>query len=173
MANRFRSRVFASKGRKTFWFSGVFVEATIGGANQALLFTSLNAAALALRPFTIVRTRGFWSIRTDQQSADEIQEMAMGHIIVTDEALAIGITAVPTPAQQSGSSWFVFDSMMSSYDFESGVGVQARANRLQQYDSKAMRKVEEGQDVISVVQGGPNSDGATVNTFFWMLIKLH
>ena len=173
MANRFRQCVFAAKGRKTFWFAGVFVDFTLASANAATIAMFLNAAALALRPFTIVRTRGFWSIAGDQETVDELQETCYGHIIVSDEAFAVGVSAVPTPAEQSGSSWFLFDSVVSRFQVVTAVGAEQNANRVRDLDSKAMRKVEEGQDVISVVQNGPNSNGVKINAFHRMLIKLH
>ena len=84
MANRFRQRVFSKQGRKTFWFGGVFTRSTLGSASSKQLTQSLNAGALALRPFTIVRTRGVWQTGTDQQSADELQEIALGMTVVSD-----------------------------------------------------------------------------------------
>ncbi len=40
-------------------------------------------------------------------------------------------------------------------------------------DSKSMRKVEEGQDIIGVVQNAAAGAGSIVNTYFKILIKLH
>ena len=44
--------------RESTWIALNTVEATLGGAPTAVLMNSLNAAALALRPFTVVRSRG-------------------------------------------------------------------------------------------------------------------
>ena len=59
--------------RETVWFGDVYTNTAVAAANTAVLLSSLNAAALALRPFTIVRTRGQLSIRTDQTAATEQQ----------------------------------------------------------------------------------------------------
>ena len=173
MANRFRQRVQARVGRKSFWFAGSFSETTLAGPGSTNLVQELNAAALALRPFTIIRTRGFWSIRGDQETVDELQEAAFGCIIVSDQAAAVGITAVPTPATESGSSWYVFDTAVGFFRVVTATGAQENQNRLMQIDSKAMRKVEEGQTAISVLENGPNSLGVTYNVFHRVLIKLH
>ncbi len=59
-----------SQRRQTLWFGGVSVQSTLAGASTAILQTSLNAAALALRPFTVVRNHGFVFLESDQVVAD-------------------------------------------------------------------------------------------------------
>ena len=142
-----RSRIVAS-GRKTFWFAAVHVESNMAAASTAVIQTSLNAAALALRPFTIVRTRGYFHVRSDQISASEDQDVCYGEIVVSDQAVAIGVTAVPISCTDSQSSWHVYESMSSRFSFVSGVGFDPAGGILTRFDSKAMRKVEEGQDLI-------------------------
>ncbi len=175
MARRsvFRSRMFQKHGRKTFWIGGTIIRNTIAAGGSSTLFGSLNAPALTLRPFTIVRTRGYWHFRSDQQSATEQQDVAMGNIIVSDEAVAIGVTAVPTPVTQNQSSWFLFDAGSDQFTFTTGVGFISPTGVLRNLDSKSMRKVEEGQDLIQVVETGAGSDGVAITTFFRTLIKLH
>ncbi len=176
MARRFgglRSRMIRS-GRKTFWVGGTIVETTLASANSAAILTSLNAAALALRPFTIVRTRGQWGFHSDQQAADESQHIHYGSIVVSDEAVAVGITAVPTPVTQDASSWVHFDGAYQRFEFGSGTGVNPNMiPHRYVIDSKSMRKVEEGQDLIAVAQNGPNSEGSVLITYVKTLIKLH
>ena len=169
----FRRAMVGRHGRKTFWLSGAVVRGVLASASSATIVTSLNAAALALRPFTIVRTRGVWHIVSDQLAAVEQQETAYGAIVVSEEALAVGITAVPTPIDQDSSSWILFDMMFNRFDFVSGVGFEANSGVSRVVDSKAMRKVEEGQQVIEVIQNSGSSDGVTVTTYQKTLIKLH
>ncbi len=52
--------------RETLWLDIATSEITLSGAPTAVLANSLAASALALRPFTVVRTRGFMHIRSDQ-----------------------------------------------------------------------------------------------------------
>ncbi len=168
-----RSRMIRS-GRKTFWFSGSIVHTTLASASSAAIQTSLNAAALSLRPFTVIRTRGVWGFSSDQTAADEDQEVAFGSIVVSDEAVAVGITAVPTPVEQDGSPWIHFDMAFQRLEFLSSVGVVPDMMP-QRYviDSKSMRKVEEGQDLITVIQNSGTSEGTNVATYVKTLVKLH
>ena len=173
--NRFgglRARMVAQR-RKTFWFSGIATRTALAAASDAAIQTSLNAAALALRPFTIVRTRGYVYVVSDQVSAIETQDWAYGEIIVSDQAVAVGITAVPTPSADSQSSWHVYERGSTKFEFITGAGFQASTGQFMQFDSKAMRKVEEGQDLIAVIEAAAISSGMTMTTFSRTLIKFH
>jgi len=160
-------------GRKTFWFSGVISVTTVA-AGASVLVTTLNAAALALRPFTIVRTRGWWSMFSDTNVASEDQVAMIGRIVVSDQAVAIGVTAVPTPITDSGSGWFSYDGAAQRMNVGSEVGIQGNfAPERYVIDSKSMRKVEEGQDVIKVVEASAASEGLILTSFSRVLVKLH
>ncbi len=161
--------------RETLWIGGSFLNTTLGTANTANLLTSLNAAALALRPFTVVRTRGYWQIRSDQIGATELLQAAYGQCVVSDEAVAIGVTAIPTPSTDNNSDlWFVYEAAGAAFQFNSGVGVENWAGSAPlAIDSKAMRKVEDGQDLVEVIENSPLSDGVTIQTFTRTLVKLH
>ncbi len=43
--------------RETIWFGQTETQTVLAAANTAAILTSLNAAALALRPFTIIRSQ--------------------------------------------------------------------------------------------------------------------
>ena len=94
-----------SQRRKTFWLAGAVVRSMLTSASDAALITSLNAAALALRPFTIIRSRGFMHMVSDQIVGTENVVCAFGKIVVSDEAVAVGVSAVPSPWAQDSSSW--------------------------------------------------------------------
>ena len=168
----FRQHMVRS-GRKTFWFSALHTKTVITAASTATLITSLNAVALSLRPFTIVRTRGFVGIVSDQLAGVEDQAITYGEIVVTDQAVAIGVTAVPTPVTDSQSSWHVLEAMADRFNFVTGVGFQQSVVNRVVIDSKAMRKVEEGQDLISVAETSGASNGVVVFAYSRTLIKLH
>ncbi len=175
MARRFRnfrSNMIRS-GRKTFWLAGVVGTANLGAASTAVIITALNAAALALRPFTIVRSRGWFGWQSDQSAIDETQIVHYGNIVVTEQAVAIGVTAVPTPATDNGSNWLVYDSGFSRLEVVTAAGFHPRYNSIRYFDSKAMRKVEEGQDLIEVIETDALSSGADTTSFVRSLIKLH
>ncbi len=161
--------------RETAWFGGVFTRVTMAAASTAVITTSLNAAALALRPFTIVRTRGVIHLRSDQLAAREDFAAIYGNAVVSDQAVAIGVTAVPTPVTDNASDlWFVNEAICGSFGFITGSGSLMDGSNLDRtFDSKAMRKVEDGQDVIGVVETSGGSDGAIMLVFRRMLVKLH
>ena len=158
--------------RETLWLGGSFVRSTLVGAASALV-TSLNAAALAQRPFTIVRTRGFLHYRSDQEVASENYSGSYGAAVVSDQAVAIGVTAIPTPVTDSESDlWHLYEAFGKRFALGSGVAFTDVGDRIE-IDSKAMRKVEEGQDIVDVVEGSGLSTGIIVLSFNRTLIKLH
>ncbi len=180
MANtRNRSRVhrsnFAGPVRESLWFSGTFSVNDLA-TGSAIAITNLNAAALALRPFTIVRTRGQLFLTSDQVAASEDQVLAYGEAVVSDQAEGIGVTALPTPVTDSGSDLFlVFEVMQMRSLVATAVGVltglSVGLERI--IDSKAMRKVEDGQTLVAVAETTAISEGVRLYSFTRTLIKLH
>ena len=172
MAHR-RSNFVRSQRRETAWIFQNFTADTVA-AGAAVLVSTLNAAALALRPFTIVRTRGMLTVNSDQLAASESQEIGFGMAVVSDQASAIGVTAVPTPVQDMGSDlFFVYEGVVNDLIFGDATGFQSAAQTTKYFDSKAMRKVSEDQDVVVVLESPGISLGADVITQFRMLLKLH
>ena len=139
------------------------------------LTNQLNAAALALRPFTIVRTRLECWIRSDQSAASEDQVGAIGLSVVSDQAAAVGISAVPTPITDLGSDFFfVHQPMLNSFLFVSGVGVVGDRGTRYSIDSKAMRKVDEDQTMVLVKEGEfTQGSGMEIMSIGRFLVKLH
>ncbi len=94
--------------RTTLWIGLALQEVAIAAASTAILFASLNAAALALRPFTIIRTRLDWHCRSNQSAAAELWGGAFAGAVVSDQASVVGVTAVPTPVAEIDSDFFFF-----------------------------------------------------------------
>ncbi len=129
------------KRRETVWLGVTDTETTLTPANPVLI-NALNAAALALRPFTVVRARGFIYVRSDQIAASESFGAALGVAVVSDEARAIGVTAIPTPITEDSSDlWFTYESIagFSRFGDATGFGNEGSGRT---YDSRAMLKVE-------------------------------
>ncbi len=57
--------------RESIWIGFAPTETTITGGTGAVLTHVLNAAALALTPFTVVRIRGEMYVRSDQTANSE------------------------------------------------------------------------------------------------------
>ena len=161
-------------GRQSLW---LFVDTSITNlvtASTAALIGSLNAAALALRPFTVVRTRGFFGIRSDQIVTSESYDGALGYSVVSDQASAIGVTAVPTPETDRGSDFFfVYESLMGRFQDQTSAGFHDNALTWTQFDSKAMRKVDEGSDLVITIESSALGTGQTIHHSARILIKLH
>jgi len=159
--------------RESLWVAILPTVSALGSASTAALFTGFSAAILALRPFTIVRTRGYIHLQSDQEAADETYFATLGAAVVSDQALAIGVTAVPTPQTDADSDlWFLYESLAGTVRFTSASGVfDAGHGRV--FDSKSMRKVEDGEDVAMSVETAAISAGAVFLKGGRMLIKLH
>ncbi len=174
MARRVR-RIIGGRSqmvRETLWIS-IATSFTGLAAGGATLFSGFTATQLALRPFTIVRTRGMLQVMSDQFGASETYGASFGICVVSDQAAAIGVTAVPTPVTDRASDlWFVYETILGRLIFASSTGLH-EFGHLRSWDSKAMRKVEEGQDVAIVVEAETTSQGVDIHKSGRMLIKLH
>ncbi len=163
-----------SMRRQTRWLQSGPIQVSVADSTVTLL-TTLSAAGLALVPFTIVRTRGLLVLRSDQAAAAEDQWISYGQIVVSEQAASIGVTAIPTPITDGESDlFFVYEMLGNFFRFLSAVGIDgAPAQRT--FDSKAMRKVGEGENAVSVMEvpAAPVSGGVVLAVAFRQLIKLH
>ncbi len=161
--------------RETAWFSSKDSTGfTSLAAGTAILDASLNATALATRPFTIVRIRGLLWWDSDQTAVTEVPFGALGMAVVSDQASAIGVTAVPTPISDEGSDLFMlWQPFVSATKFSTDIGYQNPSGNVFHFDSKAMRKVNDDQDFVIVLENASGSHGGSYVVKFRFLIKLH
>jgi len=160
--------------RESLWFFLTEMLTVLPAANSVALINSLNAAALSLRPFTVVRSHLNWFVKSDQTAALEIQQVGLGMAVVSDQSVAIGVTAVPTPFTDLGSDlWLLHSVIASGFTFISGTGVQAPGGINREIDSKGMRKVEDGQDLIACLENSGQGNGTSNLVMGRILIKLH
>ena len=153
--------------RKSLWLQFQQFAVTNAGNSSSIAF-SLNTAALALRPFTLVRSHFSFYLTSDQAAAVETQAAFVGMAVVSEQAVTVGITAVPTPNTEMASSlWFALKLM---YGNAVNLTDQTSAGKYFELDSKAMRKVELGQDIIVVIEN-PIAAGHTLQLAGRMLIK--
>jgi len=159
--------------RDTLWIGSPSTDTTIAAANTAVLILSLGAAGLALRPFTVVRVRCYWHLKSDQTANTEAWGASIGYAVVSDQASAIGVTAVPTPeTDKSSDLWMLHATRYGQYSVSSAIGVLEQGFG-ENIDSKAMRKVQEGEDFITVLETPNITGSARVLQSDRILLKLH
>jgi len=174
MARRLSRGRFVRPAPKTkIWIGNGLVNTTIAGSSTTLL-TSLAGGALLLRPFTILRSHMEILFKSDQTSVSEVPQGAYGETVVSDNASAVGVTAVPNPSSVDGdpdADWYVWQALASAFVHATNAAF-IEGGRLFVIDSKAMRKVGANDDIVGVVdmQSGP---GATIMFGGRTLIQLH
>ncbi len=171
----FKRRPVFNRGRgperQTQWFTIDFAATAVD--NSAVLVSSFNAPALELRPFTIVRTHLEVRFATDQQVASEDIAGAVGMCVVNQAAQTQGVGSVPTPITESGADvWYLHQWMISGVAFSAG-GFFALDGITFSLDSKAMRKVNNDETSILVVEGASQGEGSIISVAGRQLIKLH
>ena len=172
MARRTRSVIRPAPRTKVWIGAGIAQVVITGGA--ATLFSSLNAIALALRPFTILRTRMVISVQSDQVSASEFASGVFSMQVVTDSAVAAGATAVPTPLSETEAAYFVYQPWFTNFVRLDATGFQDDNGQGNFWviDSKAQRKVGLDDDVANIIQVR-TATGVNLATEGRILLQLH
>ena len=167
-----RGRIVSVGTRLTNWGALTDGADTMASSGTAVLAAALSASFLAMRPFTVIRYHLQLALRSDQEAAMENQRVAVGMAVVSDQSVAVGVTAVPTPVTDVSSDlWFLHQWIMGG---ESRLVDKVRAETYLSVDSKAMRKVNDDQDLIMVVESAANiGSGAILASAGRFLIKLH
>ena len=170
MGNR-SSRVRPPTRRQMVWFQAGLA-LTVVASGGATLLTVLNAAALALRPFTIVRTRLYIKWASDQLATTENPQGVFTIGTVSEQASAAGIVSVPTGISEADGDFFVYEGLINEFAFVTGTGFDGDAGTGYVVDSKAQRKVGINEDVVSAVETR-SQGGASISVEGRMLVKLH
>ena len=157
-----------SPGRLTEWFADPFANGVTNlPANSFVILSVLTAAGLAKRPFTITRTVGMLAVLSDQQGALEQPFGAVGGMVVSDKATTTGATAVPDPVTEASSDeWFMYSPWVAQGE------TLERPIKTFMFDSRAQRKVQDGEDFVYVLSNAAGTPG--VNFIFTVrtLVKL-
>ena len=157
--------------RKTSWLGAAADTATTQlNANTLIIDQSLSAGELARRPFTIVRTRGYIYIQSNQLAAREEVHGALAFAVVSDQAVAAGGAAVPDPITNIDSDMFF---VWQAFAFGQMPSSGTPAGVMIPFDSKAMRKVSDGEDVAVIVVNESSAFDLEFLLKFRQLIKLH
>ncbi len=92
---------------------------------------------------------------SDQGGALEAQLGAWGLVVVSDLALAAGVASIPGPVTDaSDDGWFVWEPLLNRMQSASLL-----EPRIFEFDSKAMRRVEEGSGIAVVVENASAATG--------------
>ena len=102
---------------------------------------------------TVIRTRGLVSIQSDSVTASENQIGAFGICVVTAQAESVGITAIPHPVTDAAwGGWFVHRYFSNQLKFLDGTGLYPQWATHYEIDSKGMRKLDEDERLVVVVE---------------------
>ncbi len=141
----FRARGGGGIAQKNWQSNCVVLNAldiAIGSASAVEVFQYATAQ-------TILRTRGKVYLQLDAGGVDERVVVAMGLIIVSRRAAAIGVTALPLPDTNAEDDWLWYGYMVCSSLGEAAIQPDALFDR-QEVDSKAMRKVKADESLVFV-----------------------
>ena len=131
------------------------------GTKVALISITLDNVGISE---TVRRTRGRFFITSDQGAAQEQQIGAIGAIVVNDLALAAGAASIAGPVTDADDDgWFVWESFaqMSGANDGGGVSISLPPGQYE-FDSKAMRRIEDGFVAVIMVENAHATDGLTI-----------
>ncbi len=164
MSPRRVSRAYAGRGfRPAGEWTGLnsTVQTTVALSTKVLL-GDLQVS----QPMTLRRIRGVCHIVSDQLTATEHEIGAFGACVVSEDANAVGATAVPGPVSDIGSElWVMYQPLIAQFNFVSGVGIDAHAGAWFNIDSKGQRKVTGDERVAFVVENASPSFGFLFSFF--------
>ena len=127
---------------------------TFGDAFAAAAFPAKTMGATTLQaslPQTLRRIRGHWGVTLDTGGVDEVLIVRAGIIIVSEDAAAIGVTAVPGPGSDRSQPWIWTGQLYLSSGAEAAV-VNDQLSQSGMIDSKAMRRMKPGDNLAFVVE---------------------
>jgi len=123
-------------------------------------------------PETVVRTRGLFTVMSDQAGSTERPFGAFGIAVVSVQAATVGITALPLPYANADSDlWFVHGYWAATIQASTAVAF-ANTSRDYMIDSKAMRKVSPDERVVVVIENGDATGGIRYNWNIRLLGKV-
>ena len=109
---------------------------------------------------TIRRTVGVIGVSSDQTGGIEQQLGAVGYLVATSTALAAGVASLPGPVtERDDDGWFVWQSVIRRGD----ASLTSPVVEIFNYDSKAMRRVEEGYAVAVVAENSHATNGLLIH----------
>ncbi len=109
-------------------------------------------------------------VESDQITALEAPFGAFGLAVVSKAAVAAGSGALPIPyTEQDFDAWFVHQFWATNWRFNTS---GASPSNVYEFDSKAMRKVEDGDDIVSMFENGNAAQGVQYVAIWRMLLLM-
>ncbi len=109
---------------------------------------------------------------SDQQATDEFRLFAVGGIIVTEDAAAVGITAIPGPISDLNADWFWHAWIVSRFEQATTVGFESSAGSFERFDVKSRRKIPADKVFSFVAETDSASAGVTIQFATRFLTRL-
>jgi len=162
-----RQRQFQRSPSNKNWTGALALNVAVAG-NTKVLLASFSLSNLNIDE-TILRTVGTFSVFSDQIAASESQVGGIGFLLVTDLAVAAGAASIPGPTTDiAQDGWFVYIPIVQRLNVGTNVGVEPNFAVRYDFNSKAKRKLEQGQKVAVMVENGA-STAFNVSFVFRML----
>ncbi len=151
---------FGRRPHRTTNWGRVFLPYTTVAANTVFVAAIFSLSNVGIGE-VIRRTRGRIWIGSDQSGANEEVQGGLGMVVANDAALTVGLTALPSPLTEANDDgWFVWESFHHLMRGNAG-STSDVDGFVFDFDSKAMRRVEEGFGIAVIVE-----NNATTGTGF-------
>ena len=171
MARRFtRSPRGVGHGRRLTEWAATAPETTY--TNLAAATAILDSFFTAEDPETVIRVVGTLNIQSDQVAGGEEPFGAIGLCVVSDQAFAIGVTAIPTPYTDASSDLWLMHRFWQAPIAVATAASIARVDTLVDLTSKAMRKINPDQTLVLVIENGAGAHGVEYRLDVRVLAKV-
>ncbi len=109
-------------------------------------------------------------VQSDQVAAREEAMGALGMAVVRVTAAAIGVTAIPAPIDEiSDDVWYLWEPWVCAQGASEVIGGNIWAFP---FDSKAQRKLVDGDAMVAVIQNADDAFGVEYELVFRQLLML-
>ncbi len=161
-----------SPRRLTEWGFAEFGPTNVGAT--PVLLASFTAATLEdIIPCTVVRVRGLFHVKSDQLVTPEQWLGAIAVLIVSESARAAGVGSINTPFTEGVADQFFVYEFYAGNQEGTAAGEPQAAGLNFPIESKAMRKIVDGDSIAIVAENSTNTAGVSITGGFRILFKLH
>ena len=165
-----RGRGFARKTPNFSWTTLINTTLVAVGPTGKVVIGSFSLTEPEDR--TLVRVRGSSFATSDQVAASEFQLGCWGMILVTEDAFAIGATAIPGLSSDGGNDWVVWQALQGANTQATSVGFETNSGRRAVIDSKAQRIWQEGQRLVIMAENVHATHGFNFGVSMRILTRL-